>query len=107
LLIVFVALLCPAGALAETKAVSLEQANGIVKNNFTIPEEYSIFSSGYENYGERKCWSLNWISSGELGGSFTAQVDAETGEIFSMQEWKPGNQAGVEYQVPAVTIAEA
>jgi hypothetical protein len=112
LLAIFMAAPRPAGALAETKAISLEQAINIVKENFNVPDEFNIFSSGYENYeesmlGGTKCWTLNWSSSGDKGGSFNARVDAETGEIISMQEWKRGSQTGTGFQVPTVTVAEA
>jgi len=71
--------------------VTLEDAIKLVKNSFTIPTGYNEFTSGYNSYNERQTWSLNWKTTNELGGSFSAQVDVTTGEIVSMNCWQPVN----------------
>lgn len=95
----------PINALPETK-VTLEEAIGIVKDNFEIPKEFTEFTSGFSNYNYRQAWSLNWDASGEPGGSFSAQVDAVSGEILSVHSWQSsvGKQS---YKLPGKTLEQA
>lgn len=92
-------------SLQEPK-ITLEQAIQIVKENFNVPEKYTEFTSGYSNYNYRQVWSLNWNASGDSGGNFSAQVDALSGEILSINTWKstPEEQS---YQLPKITLEQA
>ncbi|CAA7600546.1 S-layer homology domain protein [Acididesulfobacillus acetoxydans] len=83
-------------------AVSLTKAIGIVKDNFTIPAEDTQFSSGLNMYNQTETWSLNWSSPGQPGGQFSAQVDAKSGEILNMNNWKGTNQPGPSVQIPKI-----
>lgn len=69
--------------------ISLEKAIAIVKENFEVPKEFTEFTSGYNSYNTRQTWSLNWRDPGGAGGNFMAQVDVVTGEIISVNSWKP------------------
>lgn len=80
----------PAGAEAgEKPAVSLEQAIRTVRECFTIPDEFTRFTSSYTSGQDQRAWILNWSAPEEPGGSFSARVDAQTGEILSMNTWRP------------------
>ena len=94
-------------AKGEKAAVTLEQAIRTVKDNFTIPKEYSRFTSSYSSYDGRQTWSLQWNATAEPGGSFSASVDAITGEIMNMHTWKNEKQPQPGVQLPAISIAEA
>lgn len=91
--------------LQEAK-VTLEQAIKIVKENFEVPATLTEFTSGFSNYNNRQSWSLNWNSTGEKRESFSAQVDAVSGEIINIYANKPSDDEQV-YQLPALTVAEA
>lgn len=97
----------PSPVVSGPAVISLEQAIGIVKQNFEIPKELSNFSSGYNNYNFHEAWSLNWSSSQEPGGNFNAQVDANTGDIINVNSWKSVPNPGNGFQLPAVTAADA
>lgn len=111
--ILFVQVLIPGPLSAEIRMtdlqepkVTLEQAIKIVKENFEIPEKLKEFSSAFSNYNNRQSWSLSWNSMGERNESFSAQVDAVSGEIVSIYANKPtdGEQS---YQLPSLTLKEA
>lgn len=91
---------------AQDTKVNLEQAIQIVRDNFTIPKELINFTSSFSNYNNRQSWSLNWNNTGEPGGSFSAQVDAVSGEILSIYSWKstPGSQS---YTLPNYSLEQA
>jgi hypothetical protein len=94
-LTLFMVSLGPSIALADSSpGISLEEAIKIVKNTFEVPQEFQEFSSGFANYDKRQIWHLNWNAlqePGSQGGSFNAQVDAQSGEIISMSHWQPGS----------------
>ncbi|MGI6450182.1 MAG: YcdB/YcdC domain-containing protein [Desulfitobacteriia bacterium] len=90
---------------AAKPKISLEQAIRIVKGNFTVPPEYTEFSSGFSTYQDRQSWSLNWNATGEAGGSFSSQVDAQSGEILSLHSWMPAGEKQ-DYKLPAKTRTE-
>lgn len=89
--------------------VSLEQAINLVKQNFTIPNEFSQFTSGFNSYNNRQSWSLNWSNPNQNGGNFTAQVDVNSGEILNMYQWKNTitTQPESGFNLPQVSYAEA
>lgn len=94
----------PAAAVESKNAVSLEQAIRTVKQNFTIPAEYTEVTSGFNSYGTTHTWSLNWNDPAGKSGGFSAQVDGKTGEIISMHTWKPETQT---VKIPAISLSEA
>jgi len=86
--------------------ISLNQAIVIVKNNFTIPNEYSEFDSGYESYqGQTQVWRMDWRNQDQSQGGFMATVDSNTGEIVSMNRWE--RQEDAVSRIPAITIEQA
>lgn len=108
--VIFVLLLLiiiPASAPAATTgtSVSLEQAIQTVKQNFSVPSEYSELTSGFNSSDFSQSWSLNWSSPKGKGGSFSAQVDAQSGEIISMYLWMPDNDQAV--KIPVLSVNEA
>ncbi|WP_338818037.1 YcdB/YcdC domain-containing protein [Neomoorella thermoacetica] len=108
LMVMLLITIFPVGAQAGDKpAVSLEQAIRTVKDNFSIPGEFTNFTSGYNNYNGRATWSLNWNANDGKGGGFNAQVDAATGEIINMNMWQPVDRPEPGLQVPAFSQDEA
>jgi len=95
--------LLPAVALAS--GISLDQAIQTVKQTFTVPPEYTNFSSGYNKGDNIQSWSLNWTDPSGKGGNFGAQVDAESGEIISMNCWKPETQH--HNRIPSIALPDA
>ncbi|MDA8227986.1 MAG: PepSY domain-containing protein, partial [Desulfitobacterium hafniense] len=93
------------GTSSSKPVISLEQAVEIVKNNFSIPAEYSRFSSGYNDYNNRAVYSLNWDAIEEPHGSFRAEVDAKTGEIVNMNRWDGSKQTS--FAIPVLSAGEA
>ena len=73
---------------------SLEQAINIAKSSFTVPEEYTEFSSRYNEYGERVSWWLNWRSKGGAG-EVSIEVDAQNGDILRMSHYVSREQSAV------------
>lgn len=88
-------------------AVTLEKAISIVKDNFTIPQDYTKFSSGLNMYNQIQTWSFNWTPPDQQSGSFSAQVDVNTGEILNMNIWKNNPQNGPTVQIPSIPASEA
>lgn len=101
------AILFPVSATAATAStsVSLEQAIQTVKQNFTIPAEYSKLTSGFNSNAIYQGWYLNWSNPNGKGGSFSAQVDARNGEIISMNVWRPDNDQST--KIPVISVDEA
>lgn len=87
--------------------ISLEQAINLVKQNFEVPKEFSQFTSGFNSYNNRQSWSLNWSNPDQNGGSFSAQVDVNSGEILNMNQWKNTPQTEPESNLAQVSYAEA
>lgn len=92
---------------AEKQAVSLEQAIQAVKAAFEVPGEFSVFSSGYNQYGEQQTWSLNWRTAKEPGGSMYAEVDAQTGDIINVNIWQYRSEPEPRAKLPAISRDEA
>jgi hypothetical protein len=86
--------------------ISLEKAITIVKQNFTVPAEFTEFTSGYNSYGNRQTWSLNWRTLENDGGSFMAQVDVNNGEIVNISSWKPF-KPGAGLNIPTYSYSQA
>ena len=98
--------LLPAASLASDRAnISLDQAIQSVKQTFAVPPEYTNFSSGYNQGENSQSWSLNWTDPAGKGGNFGAQVDAASGEIISMNSWKPEPQT--HNGIPSIALADA
>lgn len=101
--------LVPAVAFAgDSGKISLEQAILSVRGAFDIPKEYTEFSSSYNSYGDTPNWSLYWRSADErAGGSFSATVDAVTGEVINMYTWQYEGPYESGMRVPLISEAEA
>jgi len=97
----------PAEAGEQTASVSLEQAIGIAKEAFTVPEGFSQFSTGFDQSGDKSFWNLRWYRSGEPGGEMNVRVNTLTGDIWSMGQWIP-SAPGQEYRgLPKYTREQA
>ncbi|SHH33048.1 YcdB/YcdC domain-containing protein [Desulfosporosinus lacus] len=72
---------------SEKSVITVEQAVQTVKDNFSIPENYTQLSTGYNEYNDRATYSLNWHAVEQPGGSFNAEVDAISGEILNISQW--------------------
>lgn len=109
LMALLVVTLLPPGAMAAggKPSVTLEQAIGIVKANLEIPKDYPNFTSSYQQFDSRQTWSLNWQAAGEPGGSFNAQVDADTGEILNVNQWQPDSQTEPGMQLSPAAARQA
>ena len=90
---------------ADQPAVELEQAIQVVRQNFEIPAEFTDFTSSLNQYEGGQAWYLVWNRPDRSGGSFSAQVDANTGEVTAMNKWQP--QTGGSSRVSAVSWSEA
>ncbi|MFA4885047.1 MAG: hypothetical protein WC601_04625 [Desulfotomaculaceae bacterium] len=73
----------PSKAGEQTASVSLEQAIGIAKAAFAVPEGFSQFSTGFDQSDDKSFWNLRWYRSGEPGGEMNMRVNTETGEIWT------------------------
>lgn len=94
----------PTSSVGKT-SISADQALQIAKSNFKIPEKYTQLFTSFNDYNNRPSYSLNWNSSEPPGGSFHVEVDANTGEILSMNNWdQPGKPS---FKIPAISAAEA
>jgi hypothetical protein len=87
--------------------ITLEKAILIVKNNFDVPSVYTDFNSTYNTYDDRQAWSLRWNGLMGNSGEFSAEVNAITGDILSMNYWKTDEQSSKNGVVPAITKASA
>lgn len=72
---------------SEKSIITVEQAVQTVKDNFSIPENYTQLNTGYNEYNNRATYSLNWHAVEQPGGSFNAEVDAISGEILNISQW--------------------
>jgi hypothetical protein len=87
----------PADPGGQQASVSLEQAIGIAREAFTVPEGFGEFSTGFDQSDNGAFWSLRWYRSGEPGGEMNVRVNAETGEVWSMGLYDPP-ASGQEYR---------
>lgn len=97
------------GAAAPKGArITLEQAIGVVKEFIKIPEDFQDFQPGYSE-GEQQgiFWELQWSGSEPDGGNLHARVNAQTGELWSMNIWKPSSPADTPSGLPKLSRAEA
>lgn len=69
--------------------VSLEKAIETAKKYFNVPDEFDKFTSNYNESGGEGYWHLRWYASpeGDVNGSLTVDVSAETGEVRSMYKY--------------------
>lgn len=87
-MLLFQLAICPANTLGSERAgITVEQAVQIVRDNFTIPEEYTRLSTSYNDYNNLATYSLNWDAD-EPMGNFHAEVDANNGDILGISQWK-------------------
>lgn len=99
----------PANALGnDSKAkITAEQASQKVKNYFTIPEAYKQLNTGFNDYNNRESYSLNWNAPDQPSGSFSAEVDAVTGDILRVNQWGGPLQSSFKFSLPVLSEAEA
>ncbi|MEA1959900.1 MAG: hypothetical protein U9N81_01185 [Bacillota bacterium] len=88
----------------NTGEISLEQAIQEVKEHFTIPEEYTEFTSSFWERNNQQGWSLRWSAEERRDGSFNADVDTQTGIITSINSWKE-ERSGAD--IPAISREQA
>ncbi len=89
---------------SEQKAkVALAEAINAIKNNFTIPADFTNFSSGFNSGSDGQTWNLYWSS--KTKGSANAQVNAMTGEVVQFNLWQESSATGL--QVPKLSKAQA
>ncbi|AET70661.1 Peptidase propeptide domain-containing protein [Desulfosporosinus orientis DSM 765] len=105
ILLVLYLTLCPAVARGSVNSnITVEQAEQIIKDYFSIPEDYSSLTTDFNEYMDRSVYSLNWDSVEESGGSFHAEVDAVSGEILSVNQWEYRSTSA---KLPALTAKDA
>ncbi|MBM7867264.1 hypothetical protein GTO89_12300 [Heliobacterium gestii] len=67
--------------------VSLEQALIKAKEAFPVPDGFTNFQSSLNGDGDQTAWSLSWRPE-KKSGYFEVSVDANRGEILSMNIWQ-------------------
>lgn len=101
-----VILSCPqVGWSATSTAIPLEQSIQVVRENFTVPEDFTDFQSSFSQSDTGNIWYLTWSHPDPGKGYFTAQVDASTGEVISMNTWNPAIKT--QSRIPAISWPEA
>lgn len=96
----------PGAASASTQpAIPLEKAIQIVRQNFDIPAAFTNFSSSFSQSTGIQAWYLVWSDPAQKDGNFSAQVDATTGEVISMNLWQP--EAPPQSRIPGISWTEA
>ena len=90
---------------ATSTAIPLEQSIQVVRDNFTVPADFTEFKSSFSQSEAGNVWYLVWSHPDPGRGNFTAQVDASTGEVISMNAWNPAVKP--QSRIPAVSWPEA
>ncbi len=92
---------------ARGAKITLEQAIAVAKQFVRVPEEFKNFQPGYsEGEGQGVFWNLQW--SGEPdSGSISARVNAETGELWGMDQWRPVPPGTIRHGLPGLSRAQA
>jgi len=77
-----------AGTTQANGKISLEKAIQIAREAFNFNTEgFDFNQSYYENMEGTKQWQLSWNSRSN-GDSISITVDADTGDILNMYQWK-------------------
>ena len=97
----------PGVAKADEKGISLQEAIQIARQIVAVPAGYTEFSSQYYSSDRGPRWELIWKAPGDAGGSFRVAVDGVTGEVVSLDSWKPEQPGGGKFGVPAISREEA
>ncbi|ABZ85104.1 conserved hypothetical protein [Heliomicrobium modesticaldum Ice1] len=92
--------------LPEKAPVTLEQALVKAKEAFPPPPEYTNFQSAFSGYGRQTVWSLSWRPENNTG-FFEVSVDAVTGEIVAMNQWKEQISQGRPDLFPTLPLDKA
>ncbi len=87
--------------------VTLQKAIETAKLKFEIPASYKEFTSQFSDYDNNPTWSLSWRPTDDAGGSFSVEVNANTGEITSVYSYQPGDDTSPAVRIPAYTVDEA
>ena len=93
-------------ATEKAAAIDLKKAIEIVKSNFSINSTNMSFSGNFiESPDGAKTWNLIWNSKVESGESYSANVNADTGEVLIYNHW---NSTKSKYpRMPKYSKAEA
>ncbi|EYE89547.1 propeptide PepSY amd peptidase M4 [Fervidicella metallireducens AeB] len=79
------------GFAAVKPKIELKQAIEIAKNALKLETKgYDFSYNYYEN--EKKTWMLQWNQKGGVSGSIYVFIDAENGDILSMNIWSSSDQ---------------
>ena len=89
----------------EKPRIKVEQAVQVVKDNFSIPANYTRMSTGYNEYNNRATYSINWNSTEQPGGSVNAMVDATTGDILNVNQWEQALKPS--FKLPELSAGDA
>lgn len=101
-----VILSCPqVGWSATSTEIPLEQSIQVVRDNFAVPADFTDFKSSFSQSETGNIWYLVWSHPDSGKGNFTAQVDASTGEVISMNTWTPTIKP--QSRIPAISWPEA
>jgi len=90
---------------ATSTTIPLEQSIQVVRDNFVVPTDFTEFKSSFSQSETGNLWYLVWSHPDPGRGNFTAQVDASTGEVISMNTWNPAVKP--QSRIPAISWLEA
>jgi hypothetical protein len=108
LVVSFFVTILPLHTLAGSQPkVTLQKAIETAKLKFDIPPSYNEFTSRFSDYDNNPTWSLSWRPTDNAGGSFRVEVNANTGEITTMDSYQPDNNTSTAVRIPAYTVEEA
>jgi len=80
----------PLPVMAQDTNITLEEAIQIAKSLFPVTAQYPEFVSEFSASPQSSAWNLQW-SAGESGdGGLNVQINAQTGEVIHMNQWKSG-----------------
>ncbi len=85
----------PVGTYAANEEVQEQMTDVIlkVKTKLELPDEYTEFSSNYNNYGEKATWYFNW-STADGSKSLYVNCDDES-HILYMGSYSNGSRSGI------------
>lgn len=89
--------------------ITLEEAIALAKQFVRIPEEYKNFQPGYsEDEKQGVFWELHWSSDEHPDSdSIYARINAETGELWSLDQWKTPAPGTARRGFPKLSRADA
>ncbi|MGE5544755.1 MAG: S-layer homology domain-containing protein [Bacillota bacterium] len=103
----FLVTILPMPAPAKQPPITLQKAIETAKLKFEIPLSYTDFTSQFSDYDNNPTWSLNWRAAGDAGGSFSVDINANTGEITAMDLYQPDVDRNPAVRIPSCSVEEA